>query len=269
MDPSLPDDISQNPILPPVGSSGAVFGNIFEWLGPDPSRHNMYAVVGPPGSGKTTLLKHLSLIFSAGTGPFRLTPLLLFLREHANAISFTPDISLMKLIEESLKDLPPPPGWFAKRLHRGKCLIMLDGLDEIGDPVARRGVVQWIERQAELYGSNRFLVASRPNGYRENPVAGFTVLRVLPFDNAQTKLFVHNWYLANQIAAHQGGRFWCSHGSARRSRGSYIKARALARPSGACGKSPSPYDDCCRASLQKISCLSDVSNYTQRFAMSF
>ena len=50
---------------------------------------------------------------------------------------------------------------------------------------------------------NRFLVSSRPNGYRDNPLSGFTVLQVLPFSRKQIEQFVRNWYLANELVAYQ------------------------------------------------------------------
>lgn len=167
-----------------------------------------FPIVGPPGSGKTTLLNHLALGFAAGKAPLKLTPVLLFLREHAAAIGANPEVRLTdelnaSLKDPSLKDPPPPAGWFEDRLRRGRCLVMLDGLDEVADPELRRKVVEWVERQVGIFGENRFLVSSRPNGYRDNPFSGFTVLRVLPFNRDQVERFVRNWYLANEMVAYQ------------------------------------------------------------------
>ncbi len=55
----------------------------------------------------------------------------------------------------------------------------------------------------EFLGANRFLVSSRPNGYRDNPLSGFTALQVLPFKPEKVERFVRNWYLANEVVAHQ------------------------------------------------------------------
>jgi energy-coupling factor transporter ATP-binding protein EcfA2 len=201
VDPAAVGAISQDPIRLPKDGVGK--RNILAWLAADSGRIHNFAIVGPPGSGKTTLLKHLALLLSPRRAPLRLTPVLLFLREHASAIGSNADTRLADLIESSLKDLPPPSGWFQSRLARGKCMIMLDGLDEVADPVLRRKVVTWVERQVEFLGANRFLVSSRPNGYRDNPLAGFTALEVLPFHRDQVEKFVRNWYLANEAVAHQ------------------------------------------------------------------
>ena len=80
---------------------------------------------------------------------------------------------------------------------------MLDGLDEVADPDLRLKVVRWVERQVQFLGANRFVVSSRPNGYRDNPLSGFTVLQVLPFNRKQVEQFVRNWYFANEVVAHQ------------------------------------------------------------------
>jgi predicted NACHT family NTPase len=80
---------------------------------------------------------------------------------------------------------------------------MFDGLDEVADPVLRHAVAEWVERQVQVLGANRFLVSSRPNGYRGNQIAGFSLLKVLPFRHAQVERFVSNWYLANEVMAHQ------------------------------------------------------------------
>ena len=149
------------------------------------------------------MLKHLALLLAAQEAPIRATPVLLFLREHAAAIEANPNIKLVNIIEASLKDLCPPAHWFEDRLKKGRCLIMFDGLDEVAEPTQRSKVVRWVEHQVEYLGANRFLVSSRPNAYRDNPLSGFTVLQVLPFNLDQVEKFVRNWYFANEVVAHQ------------------------------------------------------------------
>lgn len=203
VDPAVIGSIPQSPLYSRHDGHQTSESTIFTWLSAPSSRRNNFAIVGPPGSGKTTLLKHLALASAAGKGLVPLTPLLIFLREHAAAIGASPDTRLDDVIFASLKDIPPPAGWLARRLQRGKCLVMLDGLDEVADVELRRKVVVWVERQVQLFGANRFLVSSRPNGYRSNPLSGFTVLRVLPFNRDQVERFVQNWYLANELMACQ------------------------------------------------------------------
>jgi predicted NACHT family NTPase len=119
------------------------------WLMAGPEKPRNFAIVGPLGSGKTTLLKHLALALSAGKVPLKKTPILLFLREHAAAIGANPDVKLAEFAEASLKNLLSPAGWFAGKLARGKCVVMLDGIDEVAGPSLRKKTVQWVEKQVE------------------------------------------------------------------------------------------------------------------------
>ena len=92
-----------------------------------------------------------------------------------------------------------PEGWVKRQLSKGKCLILLDGLDEVGDVSLRAEVVKWVQQQMQTYATNRFLVSSRPFGYRSNPLSGMMVLDVRPFTFEQIQRFVHNWYRANEV----------------------------------------------------------------------
>ncbi len=170
------------------------------------------AVIGAPGSGKTTLLKYMTLTLTGKpdqqrrAGVPRLLPILLFLRDHAEVIQQDPDVDLADVIQEHLAKqlkLDAPSGWFKAWLNSGKCLVMLDGLDEVADPKIRKVVVNWVEQQVGAYGQNRFVVSSRPFGYKSNPLNSFNVLNVRPFTSEQIQQFVNNWYTANEVMSHQ------------------------------------------------------------------
>jgi hypothetical protein len=80
---------------------------------------------------------------------------------------------------------------------------MVDGLDEVADQNARRSVADWVETQTIQYGKNRFLITSRPHGYRTNPIPGVTVVGVRPMSTKQIVHFIGGWYLANEIMSFQ------------------------------------------------------------------
>jgi hypothetical protein len=166
-------------------------------------------VIGPPGSGKTTLLRFIALTLCSRKtikhekAPNKL-PVLLYLRDHADKITENAEVSLRELLVSTLKDINVPPnGWFEKRFLKGDCLIMLDGLDEIGDPAKRKNVAKWVEEQTEQYSDCRFIISSRPGGYQNNPLSRVSALQVRPFNRDQQRQFIHNWYLANEIMAAQ------------------------------------------------------------------
>ncbi len=168
-------------------------------------------LIGSPGSGKTTLLKHVAFTLSTGrespnaAHKHRL-PILLFLYGHAGAIERDAEFSLAQAVRDGLDQQggpPAPPGWFARQLERGRCLVMLDGLDEIASTDARQQVVAWVERQMAVHHQNRFVVTLRPRGYRANLLNEATALRMIPFDSRQVRRFVGNWYQANEFVSTQ------------------------------------------------------------------
>jgi energy-coupling factor transporter ATP-binding protein EcfA2 len=171
------------------------------------SRH--LVIVGPPGSGKTTLLKHIALTLARSkkkdlhhTQLAHTLPILLFLRDHASSISGNLDFSLVDALQNHLQikwQLTAPPDWFVQRLRKGRCLVLLDGLDEVADPLTRRQVADWVQRQILAFGQNRFVLTSRPYGYRDNPLDGVTILETHSFTAHQIEQFVQNWYLANEL----------------------------------------------------------------------
>ena len=136
-----------------------------------------------------------------------LLPVLLFLRDHAEAIDTEDEYGLVHAIKANISHLEgqdPPPKWFEGQLSDGCCLILLDGLDEVGNRNVRRKVVAWVEDQMAAYGQNCFVMTSRPFGYRDNTLSSVAVLEVRPFTAMQVERFVHNWYLANEIMAKAG-----------------------------------------------------------------
>jgi hypothetical protein len=187
VDPTTPQQATSNPIqIPQTLLQGS--HAIWDYLASVPLSNQHLVIIGPPGSGKTTLLKHITLTLASHRKPRHhlhqdmirhQLPILLFLRDHAQTIKEMPDFSLVDAVHDHLKkwEQPPPPaGWMKQQLARGRCLVMLDGLDEVADPEVRQAAVNWVERQMAAHRQNRFIVTSRPFGYRSNPLSGVTVL---------------------------------------------------------------------------------------------
>jgi hypothetical protein len=163
------------------------------------------AVVGGPGSGKTTLLRR------AAREPYlrrrwhlywlrhvRDIPILLYLRDHAAAITSDPNVSLAALVRKTLGDASTgePPQWFEQQLRKGRCLVLLDGLDEVARQDDRAKVSAWTEMQVRQYPRNDFVISSRPQGYQSAPVEGAIIVQVCGFTAIQVETFVRSWYRA-------------------------------------------------------------------------
>lgn len=170
-------------------------------------------IVGAPGSGKTTLLKHILLTYARNRQwrirVRRRVPFFLELRKFPKAIGKTKDPDLpavLRKILETNSDLEPllksaPEDWLEGLLKSGRCVLLLDGLDEIPDMDSRRKVADWLDRQVNHphWRGNLFLVTSRPAGYQACPLQNARALEVQAFDSEDTRLFVEGWYLANEV----------------------------------------------------------------------
>ncbi|MCG8367901.1 MAG: NACHT domain-containing protein, partial [Pseudanabaenales cyanobacterium] len=170
-------------------------------------------VLGPPGSGKTTMQEHIALTYAQNKHRQQrrqapaLIPVLLYLRDIWEEIVTAAEIDLVSLIQQqdALQTLNPPPNWFAHRLRQGKCLVILDGLDEVADAACRQQVSRWVDQQMKAYPKTPFLLTSRPFGYRSAPLNEVkTVLEVQPLSLLQMEQFIGNWYLQNEIMRRLG-----------------------------------------------------------------
>jgi len=215
IDTTIPQQMPTNPIPQELREGSHT---IWYFLASAPLAKQNLVIIGPPGSGKTTLLKHITLSLVAPGKRLndrisipRKLPILLFLRDHANTIHINANkdkhgFTLIEALHDHLKrwEQPDPPaGWVKRQLDGGRCLVLLDGLDEVADPQVRKEVVDWVQKQMVAFQDNRFIITSRPFGFRDNPLTGVAMLEARPFTLEQVEQFVHKWYLANEIMSKQ------------------------------------------------------------------
>ncbi len=195
---------------------GKDIGDFLAFMGREPDFRRL-AILGAPGSGKTTMMRYLTLMYAART-PRKLhpsapqfIPVLLYLRDVYPTILKNPDLPLADLITDWAKNLQktdplkPPTGWFAKKLRQNRCLILLDGLDEVPDERDRQQISHWVDRQMYEYPDAPFILTSRPLGYEKAQLQEeVMVLEVEPMTSEQIHTFVRNWYLATEVKS-QGG----------------------------------------------------------------
>ncbi|MBI5652941.1 MAG: SUMF1/EgtB/PvdO family nonheme iron enzyme [Chloroflexi bacterium] len=148
-------------------------------------RYDCLLLKGAPGSGKTTLLRHLALAFANGDAREKLAwegdplfPILVPLRNygayldaHRKEFPDPAPMSLLTYIQQHFGQnaLALTPDFFRQRLENGKCLVLLDALDEVSDPGLRADVAQHATQFVKHYRKrgNRFVLSSRPKGYDE------------------------------------------------------------------------------------------------------
>jgi hypothetical protein len=153
-------------------------------------------ITGGPGSGKTTLLRHTAsqLLAESEDKKSRL-PVLLNLRDHADRIKGRPELSLPEALRFAF-DGPSSLEFLTRSLKHDRCVVMLDGLDEV-DPIMRPSTADWINRQIIEHPDSDFIVTSRPNVDIHRTLKSHdALLRLEPFGQAQSRDFLHRWYRA-------------------------------------------------------------------------
>lgn len=168
-------------------------------------------ILGPAGSGKSTLLKYITFSLSHSRLHAKIRhmhhihhsfPILLYIREQVQAIKNKPECTLPELVQSHVQDkghLTIPVPWLERQLQKGKCLVMLDGLDEAPDKEDRKVVMEWVNRQIMAYASNRFILTSRPHGYADAPLDNVATLIIEPFTPPQIKSFITQWYFVDEL----------------------------------------------------------------------
>lgn len=181
--------------------------------------HNYPALVilGDGGSGKTTLLQYVVVkITQALLNNRELTQntFPLYLPLFLPAMVFAErDIESNEAFASSLDDycqhrglqVPGLRSLFQEELSKGKCLILLDGLDEIADLQKRRQVVDRLNNFAKIRGDgsvypNRFILTSRPAHYAETQLhPPFVDFFIQEMNERQIQQFLKRLLLAQSI----------------------------------------------------------------------
>jgi len=95
-----------------------------------------------------------------------------------------------------------PPRFFAARLGRGECIVLLDGVDEVADAPTRHRVARLVESFTRAYPHNRYVVTSRIVGYSGSARLGenYAMTTVRDFTWSDIEQFVGYWTAAVEVA---------------------------------------------------------------------
>ena len=181
------------------------------------SRARHVLVTGQPGSGKTTLLRYVAATLArahlgrpGGDGPCQRppgfesegpTPLPVLVRIASLAsLMRRPDVGLaaasprwlVRYLEARFEE--ETASAILRRVEEGHAALLLDGLDEVADPVLRDRVVTTIDAILQRWGANRVLVTSRPFGYEGVAgLRGVETVAVDDFADADIEEFLDRW----------------------------------------------------------------------------
>ncbi|MEU8371657.1 HEAT repeat domain-containing protein [Micromonospora sp. NPDC048894] len=159
-------------------------------------------VLGDPGTGKTTLLRYLALTHARALidgeqvqGRDALFPIYLRIGEYARQ-GFA-EVGIGEFLPGQLRraecTLPGLPDLLRRQLDAGRCLVLMDGLDEIASAELRRGVVTAVVNfvTAHARQGNRFVVTSRIAGYQAAPLPEpFRAVRLQDMDDPTISRFL-------------------------------------------------------------------------------
>lgn len=166
-------------------------------------RHRAMVVLGDPGSGKTTVLRWMALLAAAGPLAWaeqlgtseRLLPLpvsvgrLAELRARQGGAGSVVDALALYFHDRNVGAMEALRGFLEQALEEGRCLVLLDGLDEVHTE-ARGSLLSWLETFCARFSRNRFVVSARQVGYSgfELPMGVEVVLG--PFSDEQAHRYI-------------------------------------------------------------------------------
>ncbi len=162
-------------------------------------KQDRIVVLGHPGNGKTTLLRWLAC--RAALREFREVDIPIYLRlpELSRALEIDPNADPVKFIGSMAADRGCPSVESVLRDQLSdknrNCLVLFDGLDEVGDESHRDEIAVAVRGIVEQYPRNQFVVTSRLVGFDPAPWTGlgFSVVQLLGYRSAQLQEFVKKW----------------------------------------------------------------------------
>ena len=156
-------------------------------------------VLGHPGSGKTTLLRFLAHRWANRDDEEADLSIYVRLPELSRAPQVDERIDVVKFVAARAADRGCPDVEEQLRdeldSQRRRCVVLLDGLDEVGNDEQRRRLIGSVLALIDRYPSNRFIITSRIVGFENAPwrEMGFAVYRILDYGQEQLRQFAKTW----------------------------------------------------------------------------
>lgn len=160
------------------------------------NRHPKCMVLGKPGAGKTTLLKRIAISSFLEQTQSRyshsLLPVFVTLKDFAETDSPNLLLYIAQQFERCGLNKSDARALSKNLLQKGKCRLLLDGLDEVGGQYLDK-TVKHVEAFTEKYPKNHYIITCRTAAYNHQ-FKRFKDVEVADFDEEQIATFVRNWF---------------------------------------------------------------------------
>ncbi|WP_254449349.1 tetratricopeptide repeat protein [Anabaena sp. UHCC 0253] len=184
-------------------------------------RNNAYSVIlGAPGAGKTTLLRYLALHFATAkrddeeaviAGETKedlgktLLPVFFRIADYAEKLKQQPNLTLTEYLRQFYRQWEAHfqtqvkigievSAFLLDAIRQGKCLMLLDGLDEVFDQESRRQIVESINQFVDEFPHNKYVITSRIAGYRDVQLSSrFAEYIIEDMSSEKVEQFLYRW----------------------------------------------------------------------------
>jgi predicted NACHT family NTPase len=151
-------------------------------------------VFGKPGAGKTTFLQSIAMLCKQGKFQPQRVPIFISLKDFAENANYDDKNPLLNYLIQEFSICNITPEELEHLLYEGKTLILLDGLDEIGDKNSDI-INKIISNFVETFYKNIIIITCRI-AFRHQKLKGFAEVEIAEFTKLQVLTFVNKWFAA-------------------------------------------------------------------------
>ncbi|GAA2335030.1 NACHT domain-containing protein [Dactylosporangium salmoneum] len=154
-------------------------------------------ILGDPGAGKSTIALHLAFLTATNKAETTI-PFVVILRDFVEELR-RGHPSLLDCIVKATNapyGVPMDAETVEYLLLNARCVVLVDGLDEVTDPRLRSRVADLVDGFAHLFPLVPLVATSRRIGYSDAPLDPdlFGVVRIMPFNRERAEAYVGKWF---------------------------------------------------------------------------